>query len=653
MAAWLKWGWWRYLIMLAGLVITPLVYPGNHKPDVLTLEPTVERAWLVNSLGYYRDATHSLSFDDIRAAERRGEFHSVTGMAVPIGSVSVEPIWIHFAVRYPADCSAIWWLLLTPDILPTITLYAEQADGRFAIHHGGNALPFRQREMPGVGHAFKLGQGPSGIRHYFIHVTAAFSARIEPSLWQENPLIEYLGRYRGTLGVYVGMISVLGVMALVRALRYRRPLDIAYFLYLLGFELFNLGHNGFLQISGLVDSLVIRKALIQIGLFLTGFSFLSVTRTLIVWPRRSSVWPDRLLSMAIAITLVIILMASIASSPYLLLEINLNQAVIWVLISGLMGLWAAWRGYPNARLFAVCFLPFVFWSSSMSVMRWLDTPLPDTFTRYRILMITSSIHLFTLWYLILSKDARLERAKRELELQLSGLRSEMSHMSLFMGMLGHELNRPLNALAALAQPDPPAVSAAPAVTDSTRRQQLSAIHGEFSGILDTCMERMRQAAVTQLDIKSVDLGGLIQGVTEHFQLKTTTHLIRSHAQGLPAEFPCDPKLISILLINLVENAIRHSPAGGMVWVGGKRMDADTVEISVTDEGPGIPASDQERIFERYIQLQPESTGKQGMGLGLFIVRRIAEMHGGSVVCESALGEGASFRVTLQRGQAGA
>ncbi|RQW83593.1 MAG: ATP-binding protein, partial [Methylococcus sp.] len=130
------------------------------------------------------------------------------------------------------------------------------------------------------------------------------------------------------------------------------------------------------------------------------------------------------------------------------------------------------------------------------------------------------------------------------------------------------------------------------------------------------------------------------------------HLIRSDTRGLPAEFPCDPKLTSILLINLVENAIRHSSAGGMVWVGGKRMDADTVEISVTDEGPGIPASDQHRIFERYIQLKPDSTGKEGMGLGLFIVRRIAEMHGGNVVCESAPGEGASFRVTLTRVRAG-
>ena len=70
-------------------------------------------------------------------------------------------------------------------------------------------------------------------------------------------------------------------------------------------------------------------------------------------------------------------------------------------------------------------------------------------------------------------------------------------------------------------------------------------------------------------------------------------------------------------------------------------------LSITDEGPGIPLAMQSRIFDRYVQLQ---TGHEKprirMGLGLFIVRRIAEMHGGGVICESKPGEGSTFCVTL-------
>ena len=645
MSARLKRGglWW--LILLVSLGLSSSGFAATQVNDIPVIGPESSQIWLDGALSVFRDHSNQLSFEEIRSAEQRGDFQPVTGLAVTSGFMADKPIWIHFAVRYPANNSPTWWLLLTPDILSKITIYAEQADGRFIIHHGGSALPFAQREMPGVGHGFKLGQDLGGLRHYFIRVTGILSARVEPSLWQEKPLIDYIGRYRGTLGLYVGILSVLILMAFGRALRYRRPLDIAYVSYLIGFELFNLGHNGFMQLSGLVDDPSTRMALIQLGLFLTGFSFLAVTRLLIVWPAAHSVWPSLLLKTGLGMTLAALLLAALAY-PGVFLEVNFNQAIIWVTLSGLMGLWSAWRGYPNARLFAACFLPFVLWSATMSVMRLMETPLPDTFTRYRVLMITSSIHLVTLWFLILNKDARLERAKRQLEGQLSALRNEMSHINLFMSMLGHELNRPLNALAALAQGNP--VSTGP-VSEAPQRSHLSAIYHEFSEILKTCTDRMRQAVVTQLDRKPVDLAGLVRGVTEHFQLKTTTHLLRSDTEGLPTDFPCDPKLVSILLINLVENALRHSPAGGAVWVSGKQMNPGTVELSVTDEGPGIPASARERIFERYVQLNATAPQQEGMGLGLFIVKRIAELHGGHVVCESEPGAGSTFRVTLRSG----
>ncbi|MFN5745068.1 MAG: sensor histidine kinase [Methylococcaceae bacterium] len=90
----------------------------------------------------------------------------------------------------------------------------------------------------------------------------------------------------------------------------------------------------------------------------------------------------------------------------------------------------------------------------------------------------------------------------------------------------------------------------------------------------------------------------------------------------------EPHITGILLINLVENALCYPSAGRAVWVSVIQKDADTVEISVTDKGEGIPASARERIFERYVQLNTPATQRQGMGLGLFIVKRIAELHGG-------------------------
>ena len=635
-----------WLILAMGFWLGGLTHASSQTLDITQeMVSTPKRVWIQDGLSYYRNYDQKHSFEEIRLAQSRGEFQSVEGYAISTKLMIGKSIWLYFTLDHFPDNTSSWWLLLTPEHLQKITLYAEQSDGTYVVHHGGTDVPFVQREMPGIAHGFELGLNPKEKRHYFIHASGSLVARIELSLWQEKALINYLGQFRGTLYLYVGMMSVLTIMVFLRTLQYRKPLDIAYLIYLLGFEMFNLGHNGFMQASGLVDSPSIRSVLVNTGLFLTGVSFFIVTQLLIAWPRNISVWLNRVLGVGLVMTLTALGLAALLS-PGIFMEVSFNQAVIWVVLSGLIGLWATWRNYPNARFYTACFLPFVVWSAAMSVIRWLETPLPNMFMRYWILMITSFIHLFALWYLILSNEARLALAKHQLEAKVTALQDEMSHIKLFVAMLGHELNRPLTALARLIGPKPTS-SRTEADTDKPLQTELSAIHMEFSGILETCMDRMRYAAATQLDPQPVNLGGLIQGITEHFQLQTTDHVIGSDVGTLPSEFICDPKLISILLINLIDNALRHSPPGGAIWTSGCCPSCDTVILSVSDEGLGIPDWAQERIFERYFRLDQTSNQNAGMGLGLFIVRRIAELHGGGVACESEPGAGATFRVKLR------
>ena len=97
-----------------------------------------------------------------------------------------------------------------------------------------------------------------------------------------------------------------------------------------------------------------------------------------------------------------------------------------------------------------------------------------------------------------------------------------------------------------------------------------------------------------------------------------------------------------ILVNLIGNAVRHSPEGAAVHLKFGRT-AGTASVTVSDEGPGIDQSDQQRIFERFEQA--DSKG-EGTGLGLAISRRLARSMGGDVTLESAPGEGAHFTLTL-------
>jgi signal transduction histidine kinase len=98
------------------------------------------------------------------------------------------------------------------------------------------------------------------------------------------------------------------------------------------------------------------------------------------------------------------------------------------------------------------------------------------------------------------------------------------------------------------------------------------------------------------------------------------------------------------LSNLLENALRHTPAGGHVRVTVSAT-GDAVEIAVADTGPGVPAGAEERVFERFFRVEEGRSG-EGSGLGLAIARRVVELHGGTIRAERAEEGGARFRFTL-------
>ena len=108
----------------------------------------------------------------------------------------------------------------------------------------------------------------------------------------------------------------------------------------------------------------------------------------------------------------------------------------------------------------------------------------------------------------------------------------------------------------------------------------------------------------------------------------------------------DPSSLDELTGNLVDNAVRYTPAGGTVTVE-LAAEAGGATLAVCDTGPGINAEDLEHIFEPFYRGQPQKN-IPGTGLGLPIVRRIAERHGGSVTVETAPGRGSAFRVLLPR-----
>lgn len=109
--------------------------------------------------------------------------------------------------------------------------------------------------------------------------------------------------------------------------------------------------------------------------------------------------------------------------------------------------------------------------------------------------------------------------------------------------------------------------------------------------------------------------------------------------------PFDATLVEQVLLNLIENALRYTPAGTPIEIRARSVDRG-VEVEVADRGPGIPAGQEEQIFEKFRRAAPRTA--TGMGLGLTICRGILTVHGGSISCENRQEGGASFRFVLPR-----
>ena len=219
----------------------------------------------------------------------------------------------------------------------------------------------------------------------------------------------------------------------------------------------------------------------------------------------------------------------------------------------------------------------------------------------------------------------------------------------FVAIVSHELRTPLatisnvlsNALAGVWGE----LSEEARVELRTGHTNVKRLSNVVSNLLD--MSTIRAGRVT-LEKVQVDLPGLIHSVTESQKAKATegdVALLMTHDPYLGLVF-CDPEIIFRVVTNLVGNALKFTDSGGSISIAIENG-VDDIEVSVTDTGDGIAAEHQERIFERFQQVdRTHGSGEKGTGLGLAISRELVELHGGKLSVKSALGEGSTFRFTL-------
>jgi signal transduction histidine kinase/DNA-binding response OmpR family regulator/HAMP domain-containing protein len=248
--------------------------------------------------------------------------------------------------------------------------------------------------------------------------------------------------------------------------------------------------------------------------------------------------------------------------------------------------------------------------------------------------------------------SELLRAHEELTRTNEELGLASRHKSDFLASMSHELRTPLNAILGFSEL---LLDRGETVDPLKRVNFLRHIHNNGKHLLSLINDILDLAKVeagqTELHIATLDLAGVVAGVLstiEPLAAKSGIELA-SHCTG-PLLLAADEHKVRQMLLNLVSNAIKFTPAGGRVAVEAMREEGRVV-LSVSDTGIGIAPDDQEHIFEEFWQVAGVAgvAAGRGTGLGLALTRRLAELHGGRVWVRSEPDRGSCFFLELPTG----
>ena len=213
--------------------------------------------------------------------------------------------------------------------------------------------------------------------------------------------------------------------------------------------------------------------------------------------------------------------------------------------------------------------------------------------------------------------------------------------------IAHDLKSPITRIRGIAE-----VSMTPDASIQEYEAMAAGTIEECDRLLDMINTMLiisrTEAGVNQLDCQKLDIGKLVTDACSIFQAPAEEKGLTLDCDGPgPISIDGDVRLIQRLVANLLDNAIKYTPAGGRIDVTVFPGENQTVAIAVQDSGVGISGQDLEHIFERFYRCDP-SRSQAGTGLGLSFARAVARAHNGEITVVSTPGEGSTFTVRLPK-----
>jgi signal transduction histidine kinase len=582
----------------------------------------------------------------VSAAERQAQFRPLQD--VYAGGFSNEARWLRFTVQVPA--AGAWWLEVQPAILDDVRLYIPQGAG-FAERRSGDRLSFAQREEPYRAFVFKLNITDTQPQTFYLRLSSSSTLMAQLRLWQADAFHD--AKYAEyAMANFIG--GVLFMIFCINVLLW-------YFLRLNVIAWFSLHVLTNLVLvafsSGLAGQFVfpnkpdLAQTLGQLTLPLLLSASAPLLKSLVIRHFQAR-WLDRVFQVIVILPLIfgaLILggLGARAVEAMLVISLPFYALMAWVVLR-------VWRQTGRTELYLWPGALFTVLGGALStlvMLGWVDLGvMPVGFFRpgsFGLILAMQVSILMLVHRIDTEKKTATERAIRA-EMDVQNERKAVLEQSRFIGMITHELKTPLAVIDAATQSLERAARAEHA-TVSYRYDRIRRAVQRIERLVDQFLSADQIDHVHgQLKISTFDAARLLKGVADASLCAPE----RIHLQ-LPeqASLSADAAQMRIALANLVDNAIKYSPADSPIHLSLRacsRNGCGGMEFVVADEGPGVPVELRDRIFSRYTR--GEDVGHiSGAGLGLYLVQRIVAAHQGTVTLQARSTLGAAFHVWLPMG----
>lgn len=624
---------------------------------------------LAPEVSVLKDSTGKLSYEQVKNIQIAGKFEPamLNGNDINFGFTK-DTYWLKWTLSKSNEAPSEWLLSIPYQTLDHIVFYAPNKKPVVT----GNLEPFDSKPIPGRFFTFpiELSEKP---QTFYLQVRSEYALTVPLTLWQPNAFFENTQSTTALQALYFGELITLILYNLLIYLSIKDKKFLLYSLFAMSMGLAMFSGNGFGRLYLWQNSPGWDEVSQCVFLSITTIFGILFTKYFL---NTRSCTPK----LNIALSLFLVGFVAIATLLPLSNHLGFGTSYLYLAFGLLIPIasitfiavgWVALRsGQREARYFLLAW--GTLWIGAFIAAFRAHGLLPsNTFTNYAV-QISSALEML-LFSFALADRMRIERIKKE-EAQLKALQAEHSlvkslrdneknlelmvlnrtnqlneslvierklnsQYSRFNSLISHEFRTPLNLIEsqiALFKRE-----VAQGIDNSPIRfTMLTGATHRLADLFERWVKGDRlNYALDRADPKNIAIDDWLPTIVANLQNYQKEHVL-IYEEGTNATIFADGHLLQTALINLVDNACKYSSKHSTVKISIQRKPGMT-GICVSDTGIGIDPQDQASIFDEYFRVNP-NTGASGIGLGLAFVKKIANLHQGTIEIKSEVGQGSSF-----------